>query len=71
MRIAATAAVLVSLGLSLSGCAVVAVADTAVSITSKVVGTAVDVTGDVVGAAADAATGGGSSSDDDKKKKSD
>ncbi|HEX3673338.1 MAG TPA: hypothetical protein VHU87_03625 [Rhizomicrobium sp.] len=67
MRTAGIAATLILLGFSLSGCAVVSVASTAVSITSTVVGTAADVTGDVVSGVAD--TVGGSDDDKDKDKK--
>jgi hypothetical protein len=71
MRTIKTAAALFLLGFSLSGCAVVSVASTAVSVAGTVVGTAVDVTGDVVGAAADTVTGQGSKDDDKKKKDGD
>jgi phage tail tape-measure protein len=45
------------LGLSLSGCAAIAIVDTAVGVTTTVVGTAVDVTGAVISGAAGAVSG--------------
>jgi len=60
MRIGIAASVLILLGLSLSGCAVVNAGVAVVGAGVSVVGTAVDVTGDAVGAV----TGGS----DDKDK---
>ncbi|MFK7945316.1 MAG: hypothetical protein AB8B85_20735 [Paracoccaceae bacterium] len=52
--------------LTQTGCAAVAVVDTAVGVTTTVVGTAVDVTGAAVGGAVDLVT-----SDDDEEKAGD
>ncbi|HAH09424.1 MAG TPA: hypothetical protein DCL54_02480 [Alphaproteobacteria bacterium] len=56
MKAALRATAAVVMGLSLTGCAAVAVVDTAVGVTTTVVGTAVDVTGAVISTAADAVT---------------
>lgn len=63
MRKTVSAGILVALGLTLSGCAAIAVVDTAVSVTTTVVGTAVDVTGAVISGAADAVSGSGDKPD--------
>jgi hypothetical protein len=57
MRKTVSVGILAVLGLSLSGCAAVAIVDTAVGVTTTVVGTAVDVTGAVISGAADAVSG--------------
>lgn len=48
---------LLIMGLALSGCAAIAIVDTAVGVTSTVVGTAVDVTAGAVRAGSRAVTG--------------
>lgn len=58
-----TAAAILALAASLSGCIAYDVASTTVGAATTVVGTAVDVTGDVVGGAASTVTGGSSSKD--------
>jgi phage tail tape-measure protein len=57
MRKTVSVVFLAAAGLSLSGCAAIAIVDTAVGVTTTVVGTAVDVTGAVISGAAGAVSG--------------
>lgn len=67
MRKTVSACVLAAIGLGLSGCAAIAIVDTAVGVTTTVVGTAVDVTGAVISGAAGAVGGSGDEKPDCSK----